>query len=256
MYKIGLCSVTFRHLTVEQVIQLASDANLEGIEWGGDIHVPPGDMNRAAEVAALTERANLELVSYGSYYRLGHPGEDASFETILKTTQKLKAPAIRVWAGKLGSAQASEAYWESVIADAERITGLAGDQGITINLEYHGGTLTDIDESAQFLMEEINNSNVNLYWQPAVGETVDKRLESIARINKWLTHIHVFHWDYTDRRPFVEGVKEWESYLHQLKKDKADRYLLMEFVKNDEIEQYFEDVKVLKKSAEKFNQFQ
>ena len=33
---------------------------MEGIEWGGDVHVPPGDEARARDVAALTREAGLE----------------------------------------------------------------------------------------------------------------------------------------------------------------------------------------------------
>ena len=38
----GVCSVTFRALSVEEVAQLAASAGVQAIEWGGDVHVPPG----------------------------------------------------------------------------------------------------------------------------------------------------------------------------------------------------------------------
>ncbi|WP_404455524.1 sugar phosphate isomerase/epimerase [Virgibacillus necropolis] len=246
MYKIGLCSVTFRNLTVEQVIKLAHGANMEGIEWGGDFHVPPGDTIRAAEVAELTEQANLEIVSYGSYYRVGHEKEGIPFDVVLETAQRLKAPSIRVWAGKIGSHEIDEKYRTAVVEDARRIAELAEKQDIEINFEYHGGTLTDNVESALLLVNEINHPNIHLYWQPAVGETINKRLKSIEKLSAWLTHIHVFHWNYTDRLSFSEGVVEWEQYLSKLKKDKNVHYLLMEFVKGDNIEQFLKDAKALK----------
>ena len=43
----GLLSVTFRHLPFERIIELAAEAGLDGIEWGGDVHVPPGDLKQA-----------------------------------------------------------------------------------------------------------------------------------------------------------------------------------------------------------------
>ncbi len=42
MFKVGLCSITFRDLSVEQVIALSVRAELDGIEWGGDYHVHQG----------------------------------------------------------------------------------------------------------------------------------------------------------------------------------------------------------------------
>ena len=38
----SLCSVTFRALTPEEVLELAARAELDAIEWGGDVHVPCG----------------------------------------------------------------------------------------------------------------------------------------------------------------------------------------------------------------------
>src|SRR5690625_3600330 len=104
MYKTGLCSVTIRNLSVEEVIGLVTITGLDGIEWGGDVHVPPGNIEQASAVAKLTEENNLDVISYGSYYRVGESKNNkASFKQILETAVHLKAPAIRVWAGGLGS---------------------------------------------------------------------------------------------------------------------------------------------------------
>ena len=47
MVATGLTSVTFRKLDPLQVIQLTKSAGLQSIEWGGDIHVPAGDLDNA-----------------------------------------------------------------------------------------------------------------------------------------------------------------------------------------------------------------
>lgn len=246
MYKIGLCSVTFRHMTVKQVIETAKKSSISGIEWGGDRHVPPGSVERAEEVAKFMEQAKLETVSYGSYYRAGYDKNEFSFETVLDTAIELKAPAIRVWAGRLGSADADQHNRNKVVADIRRIADLATRHQITINLEYHARSLTDTPESAKRLMREIDHSNVYLYWQPAVGETIENRLKSIEIINPWLSHVHVFHWKEIERLSFEDGMGEWKQYLRQLEPREGTRYLLMEFVKNDDPEQFYHDVKNLK----------
>ena len=47
----GLCSVTLRALPWEDVLEVAVVAELTRIEWGADIHVPPGDETHARTVA-------------------------------------------------------------------------------------------------------------------------------------------------------------------------------------------------------------
>ena len=252
MYKIGLCSVTFRSLSVKEIIEVSLKAGIEGIEWGGDIHAPAGDVTQASEVAKLTEQADLEVVSYGSYYRVGADKENAaSFEQVLETAVHLKSPAIRVWGGVLGSEEADQEYRNQVIVDTRRIATLAEQKNITINFEYHGGTLTDTKESATLLMNEVDHPNVNIYWQPAVGLEVEKRLESIEKVSPWLSHVHVFHWDIRDKLALKEGKEEWSIYLNKLKTNQETRYLFIEFVKEDSKEQFLEDVEVLKELVEK-----
>jgi len=63
--KTGLCSVSFRKLTVVEIIAAVKAAGLDGIEWGGDVHVPHGDVEKAKQVAKLMEEAGLETLSYG-----------------------------------------------------------------------------------------------------------------------------------------------------------------------------------------------
>lgn len=250
MFHIGLCSVTFRNLSAEEVVKTAQQADIHGIEWGGDVHVPPGDLENAAKVATLTKEAGMEVVSYGSYYRLGSADQHASFQTILQTAVKLSAPAIRVWAGKTGSDEATETDWKVVVEDARKIADLAAEKGIHINLEYHNRTLTDTADSAVYLMEKMNHPNVSLYWQPALFETVDQRVQSIEKVKSWISHVHVFHWKMIDNNrivyPFSKGVADWEKYLTRLKRNRKARYLLMEFVKNDDIQQFLDDVQALK----------
>ncbi|MBP1969260.1 sugar phosphate isomerase/epimerase [Virgibacillus natechei] len=254
MYKTGVCSVTFRKLSVEVVIELTSKAGLEGIEWGSDIHVPPGEFNQASNVAKLTEQAGLEVVSYGSYYRVGEYEKNKdSFEEILETAVHLKAPSIRVWAGGQGSKKGNENYRQGVVKEARTVATLAEQKNISINLEYHGNTLTDTKESAANLMREIDHPYVNLYWQPAEGQSIKQRLDSIDELIPWLTHVHAFQWTVGDRLPFREGREEWSQYLNQLKNLKANRYILIEFVKEDDENQFLEDAKTLKGLVESYN---
>ena len=106
----GLVSITFRSLTPEQIIDLCVEAKIEGIEWGGDIHVPHGDIETATRVGSLTRAASIATPTYGSYYRVGKSEDDGlAFDQVLASAVALETPAIRVWAGSMDSADADEA---------------------------------------------------------------------------------------------------------------------------------------------------
>lgn len=250
--KLGLCSITLRQKSPEEIADLVKEAKLDAIEWGGDVHVPPGDNGNAEYVASLTKSKGLEISSYGSYYRIAEPEHNNhDFETILKTAKHLGAPAIRVWAGKRGSDKADQAYREKVAAEARRTGDLAAKDNISIHLEYHGNTLTDTKESAKALMESISHENVFLYWQPSNFVSVEERLKSIDFVGKWITNIHIFHWhSFKDRMSLEEGFEDWKGYLEKVQQDNKDRYVLMEFVKNDDPQQFLEDARILRKLRE------
>ncbi|KAB8139389.1 sugar phosphate isomerase/epimerase [Gracilibacillus oryzae] len=250
--KLGLCSVTFRDKTPEQVVDLVAEAGLEAIEWGGDVHVPPGDYNKAEVVASLTKSRGLEVSSYGSYYRLAdHTDNEFAFPAILKTAKYLETNAIRVWAGSKGSDDATSDYRKKVAEDARIIGDLAAQEGISVHLEYHGGTLTDTKESARQLMEEISHDNVFLYWQPSNDVSVEERLASIDYVENWITNIHIFHWySYQDRMSLAEGAEDWKQYLSSIQEDNKERYVLIEFVKGDSEEQFYQDAQTLKELKE------
>ena len=55
----GLCSVTFRKLPSAEVIERAAAAGLGAIEWGADVHLPPGDPVAAKTLGARCRDAGL-----------------------------------------------------------------------------------------------------------------------------------------------------------------------------------------------------
>ncbi|WP_054859855.1 TIM barrel protein [Gracilibacillus sp. JCM 18860] len=207
---------------------------------------PPDDLDHARKVAEKTKSYGMEVASYGSYYRVGDRN-DYPFEKIVETASALGATKIRVWPGGLGSNEADQIYRQQVIQDALRIAEIAEKEGISIHLEYHNGTLTDTKESARQLMEEISHDNVFLYWQPMNQASVEERLASIEAVRRWISNVHVFHWETWEKRyALAEGEQEWLAYLRKIVEDKRDRHLLMEFVKKDDEQQFLRDAKVLK----------
>ncbi|MBG9982932.1 TIM barrel protein [Aerococcaceae bacterium DSM 111020] len=239
---IGLCSVTFRHLSIDEIFKLAKDMELDAIEWGSDIHVRPGDFDTALLIKNRSQELGISYTSYGSYYFLH---ESQNFDQILETAHAMNAKTIRLWAGKVSSEEASDRYRQALISEAKQLANIAQEKNIHIALEYHSGTLTDTPESAHRLIGEINHPNVSLYWQPAENLTVPERLSSLKCLMNDISNIHVFHWrDFNHRYSLALGRKEWLKYLNFLGNNEHVYYL--EFVKDDSIEQFKEDIMTLR----------
>ncbi|KAB0681355.1 sugar phosphate isomerase/epimerase family protein [Aureimonas leprariae] len=246
----GLCSVTFRRLAPESVLQLAAEAGIAAIEWGGDVHVPPGDRETAARVGRLTREAGLRVSSYGSYLAPPDASPDA-VRDVFEVAEALGCRHVRIWPGRRDRPSADYAPEERRAAiDAIRQVGdEAAARGLTIGLEYHPNSLTDELASARDLMAEIDAPNVFLYWQPSPGIGMEAALAEIAAIGGAVCHLHVFAWDAArNRYPLATQGDEWRRYFAALPERRWQEpcFAMLEFVENDDPASFERDAETLR----------
>ena len=245
----GLTSITFRQLTVGQIVELVQQSGLDGIEWGGDVHVKPGEEALAREVGDRTRQAGLQVLSYGSYLHVDGPEHIAEdFKPVLQSALALSAPVIRVWPGGREPDRADEAYYDRN-AEALRIIGeMAGQHGLTVATEYHRGTLTQNAESAQKLMQRIDSPYVKTYWQPNPDITAADNRHEAAAMRPYLANVHVFCWTKgNERHPLAQGDADWRAYLQALELDPQRQHAIIEFVKDDSPARFLEDAETLRR---------
>lgn len=237
MIRPGLCSVTFRELDAERVVELAAEAGLACVEWAGDAHVPPGDTAAAERARSLTESAGLAVASYGSYLRFDGTDEEfaAESEAVLAAARALGAPRIRVWAGRTGSAETPAAERSRIAARIREVAQAAGAHGIDLGLEFHGGTLTDEIGSTLRLLEEIGHDRVLSYWQPHQGMPEGDALQTLRQVLPRTSTIHVFSWwPRHERLPLTDRAALWRVVFTVLAAEGSDRDALLEFVPGDD----------------------
>ena len=248
MIKSGLVSITFRKLSPKEIVALVAKAGLDGIEWGGDIHVPHGETKRADEVRKMTLDAGLTVAAYGSYYKVGHEEDSVPFEAVVASAVELGAPTIRVWAGAKGSADADDEYRSLIASESRRIADIAATEDITVSYEFHGNTLTDTNESTVKLLEEVANDNIRTYWQPPSKREPDLCLEGLRAVAPRLTNVHAYYWDKTtgEHLTLAEGEDDWKRYLPVVAALDGEHYVMLEFVKDNSPEVFLKDAATLK----------
>lgn len=250
MIKAGLVSISFRDLSCEEIIDITKKCGLDGIEWGGDIHVPPNNPENAKQISELTKAAGLRTSAYGSYYKAGTYGDNykTEFAKILNTAVILEAPIIRIWAGNTASSEISEEKRTQITEECIELAKTAGEKGIKIAFECHRNTLTDDYSSSLRLMREANCDNLLMYWQPNETRTYDYNFTALKNLMPYLENVHVFNWPEPNcRKPLCEAEAEWASYLSVIGADNKEHWCSLEFVPDNQPETLFEEAATLNK---------
>lgn len=239
----GLTSVTFRQKTIDEIVALAHKAQLDGIEWGGDLHVPAGDVQAARHAAKATADAGLSVLSYGSYFH-GDEGED--FAPVLESAKALGAPMVRVWAERSPYEECSVEAFSRCVTAFQKAADMAAEAGIAVGFEYHRGTFTQTRAGAAALLDAVSRENVSCYWQPNPDISLEEQLLEMDALLPRLSNIHVFYWTKNNvRHPLSEGIPLWEQYVKHLQKANVPRAMILEFVEGDSHEAFLRDAATL-----------
>ena len=238
---IGMTTVTFRNKSVDEIIEICKMAGVDAIEWGGDVHVPAGDVALAEEVYKKTIDAGLEVSSYGSYYWVGTNTEE-DFDKVLASAKALHAKFIRIWAGKLSSAKVDDETFNKYVEEIKGMAKKAGEEGIIIASEFHNNTYNDSYESCKKLLDAVDSPYYKTYWQTVTFDERDG--EYLKMLKEDIVNVHVFTWnDWGKRYPLKKKAKMWQEYIDMYGKNGL---YTIEFVKKDKDKYFLKDVASLK----------
>ena len=88
------------------------------------------------------------------------------------------------------------------------------------------------------------------YWQPSIFISHEENIHALKTLLPYAYNMHVFFWDkdYT-RFALEDGAKEWEEYMAIAKTNPNIGAAMLEFIKDDSLEQMKRDAAVLNKLA-------
>ena len=227
----GLVSISFRQLTVEDILSRMKDCGLQAVEWGSDIHVPAGNLKEAARVRELSRNAGIATPEYGAYYTLAWPCEEKPADTVA-SARALGTPIVRLWASEKNRASMTAEEYRAAVEDAERICGENPD--LTFCLECHNWSITEDYPSALAYLKDVNLPNLKMFWQPNQFRTHQYNLEALEALLPYVCSTHVFSWEGTDHLPLAHHTDRWQEYLSLLNGAPTDTmYLMLEFMHDD-----------------------
>ncbi len=236
--KTGLVSVTFRKLTICEIIRLAKENNLKSIEWGSSPHIEMGDVKLARKVRKLMHGHGLTCDSYGSYYGIIYRNgthKPCMFKKACKTAVALGAKTIRIWPGFPGMQPYSERDITKAVLHTREICNIAKKYGLTLSMECHFWTLTENYKNSLDFINRVGCDNLKIYWQPNPYESKEYNAEAARALLPHVTNVHVCHWIKQDKKPLYEGLEDWKEYFDILKTDE-DRVFMLEFMHDGEPE--------------------
>ena len=242
-FNFGLCSISFRQHTPEEILQAMKAAELSTIEWGSDVHCPP---KTAKEIAKLQKQYDIRCCSYGTYFRLGvTPIEE--LKEYITAAKTLGTNVLRLWCGDKNSEEYSAEEKELLFSACKVATKIAETEDVTLCMKCHNGTYTNNKESTIELMENVNSKHFRMYWQPNQLRSEEENIQYAKLLSKYTENIHVFNWKGNEKYPLADAKDIWKRYLSCFDDNKN---LLLEFMPDDKIETLQGEADALKEITE------
>ena len=241
-FKLGLCSISFRKNTPEEILAAMKTAGLEVIEWGSDVHCPP---EKAKEIFELQKQYGIVCCSYGTYFRIGvTPIEELN--KYIVAAKALGTDVLRLWCGDKNSEDYTENEKRELFTVCKEAAKIAEAEGVTLCMECHNQTYTNAKESALELMHAVDSSHFRMYWQPNQFKSEEENIEYAKLISENAINIHVFNWRGYEKYPLIDAKDIWKTYLSCFSDNKN---LLLEFMPDGKIKALKTEAIALKEIA-------
>ena len=242
-FKLGLCSVTFRKKTAEDIVYLAANAGISYIEWGGDVHVKT--LDDAKKVKVLCDKADIKISSYGSYFNSA-VYDESKWIKACEITKEMSAESVRIWLGKKNSQVTSEDEYQHLVENTKKMCDIAAGYGLKVCPECHGNTFNNNTDAILRFIRDLQRDNFRTYFQSRYFR-MEYDLDRIDRTYDYIKDVHVSYRDLKREQLFRKKDKSYlDTLLKKLKKKAFDGIVMIEFVSWDSEKNFLGDTEKLK----------
>lgn len=242
-FKLGLCSVTFRKKSAEEVVEIAKKSGIGYIEWGGDIHVKT--VEDAARVKILCDKENIKISSYGSYFNSADYDEE-KWLSVCKITKAMGASSVRIWLGRKDSEKTDSSEYLSLLENTKKMCDIAASYGLLVCPECHDNTFNNNTDALLRFKKELQRDNFRTYFQSRYFR-MEYDLDRIERTFDFTENVHVSYRDLKKEQMFRKKDKNYlDTLLKKLNEKKFGGIVMVEFVSGDRENAFYKDIQKLK----------
>lgn len=192
--QLSICTISFRHqlISMENLAEWARSHTFQGIElWGahamGLEHQPQYDANWLRDMG-------LSISMLSDYLPIVGDEHDAKqkCQHICRLAKHWETTKVRTFAGHQGSASVCSDERAKMTFRLRCICDFAQQQGLSVLVETHPGTLADTPQSILQLLEEVNHPALKLNFDTLhVWEAGEDPVSFHAEVAEHVGHYHL-----------------------------------------------------------------
>lgn len=207
MLRYSLCSTGMKQKSIEQILVMAKDCELDGIEiWSGHIERFLSKGQRIHQLRDLLLEYQLEVPVISEYTYLSGNEEDygKEIERIHLASEwcnELGCPRIRTFLGDHSSQVALAKEWELAIYRLGEAITLCDRYGVKLAVEIHNNTFADTASSLAAMFRDVHATGLELIYD-GFNLFVDS-LAPIPVLEQFFPYVHHVHfkdylWNHQD----------------------------------------------------------
>jgi 3-dehydroshikimate dehydratase len=218
---------------IETILPLLPAAGYDGVElWY--THIEKHDAGQRTALVTQLRQLRLTVPMLSSYYDFTGSAQLARDSLahgreVLTVARELGVGAVRIFTGKVGSAEANAEQWQWTVDALQELADEAGRWGINLAAETHPRNLMDTVPASLELVTRVNRPNFGLIYQPSTFRT--DYLGALAQLWPHVLHVHATNMGADGKgTALAEGEMKYPEILGQLRRYGFQGYLSVEWM--------------------------
>ncbi len=213
--QLGITSIAFEKMSVDEILSVVKQNQLTAIEWS-EKHVLPGDFAEAKRIDSFLKEVNAKTVSYHASF-CPHADPPDKFTDILETAKNLGTDTVTLDAAPRMTEGEDPDSLLSFAQEASKLADIASAENIRLCFSCAGGTMLDTYIHITHFMEIVDRKNIFINWQPNRTSSLIYNIYELKMLVPFIHLVYVLYAEASEEcTHIIEGKDEWQQYLKVL----------------------------------------